>query len=441
MQLISYFNEFLRTTVDLNSTRLESLDERVGSIFRVLQGDEVLGERVVEKIPQGSWAHRTIIKPFNNHEYDADVLVQIKEQEAWEPREYIRTVRAALRNSSTYRDKVRKKNRCVRVGYANDCHIDVVPYVELSDGRKVVAKYSDSTFEETNPEGFTAWMRERDELANRNLRKVLRLLKYLRDYKQTFTAPSIILTLLVAERVSGWDAAERYKDVPTTLKTLINDLNTWLAWYPTMPPLDDPSAPGTTFNHRWTDDQYENFRNRIALYADWITEAYDETDKQKSIVAWQRIFGPAFKAPSRSLTAAVASSGEVRPLLERAPNEQFIEERGFEPVLSHRARIDCMVEKKAGFRSGPLRAFRSIGVGRSLYFTVQTDVAVPYDLYWKVRNTGKEAAHQLRGQIVEDTGSMSRTEPTRFRGRHYVEAYVVKDGKVLAMDRHDVVIR
>jgi hypothetical protein len=35
---------------------------------------------------------------------------------------------------------------------------------------------------------------------------------------------------------------------------------------------------------------------------------------------------------------------------------------------------------------------------------------------------------------------MSRTETTQYRGRHYVEVYVVQDGRVLAMDRHDVVI-
>lgn len=441
MNLVTYFSGFLRETVDLNQSRLDMLDSRVDAVFRALQSDKNLGHRVIDNSPQGSWAHRTIIRPFNNHEFDADVLVRIEEDEDWEPRDYIRNLRAALRGSSTYRDMVRKKNRCVRVVYANDCHIDVVPYIGLSDGRNVVAKYSDSTFEETNPEGFSRWMRERDELSNRNLRKVLRLLKYLRDYKQTFTAPSIILTLLVAERVSSWNAVDRYKDVPTALKTLISDLSTWLGRYPDMPPLDDPSQPGRNFRDLWTPDQYQNFRDRITQYSEWITEAYNETDKAKSIAEWQRIFGPEFKAPSRPLAASAVPDRGSHRALDRAPYERFIDELGFRPLLSHHVRISGVVERKPGFRSGPLRSFPSIGVDRQLLFTVTTDVAEPYDLYWKVRNTGRDAAIELRGQIEPDDGSMSRREPTRYRGRHFIEAYVVKDGNLLAMDRHDVVIR
>ncbi|WP_443058179.1 nucleotide-binding domain-containing protein [Streptomyces sp. JWR5-1] len=32
-------------------------------------------------------------------------------------------------------------------------------------------------------------------------------------------------------------------------------------------------------------------------------------------------------------------------------------------------------------------------------------------------------------------------ERTRYRGRHYVEVWIVKDGKVVARGHHDVVIR
>ena len=94
-------------------------------------------------------------------------------------------------------------------------------------------------------------MKERDDFALKNLRKVLRLLKYLRDYKQTFTIPSVILTLLIAERVTSWDADQRYKDVPTALRNMLNDLDQWLDLYALMPLLEDPSCPGTYFNHRW----------------------------------------------------------------------------------------------------------------------------------------------------------------------------------------------
>lgn len=441
VQLTTYFDEFLRTTVNLNASRLDQLKSRVSAIEGTLRADPELGERVLGSIRQGSWAHRTIIKPFNNHEFDADVLVKISEDPAWEPREYVRRVRSALKNSPTYSDMVgEQKNRCVRVRYANDCHIDVVPYIELADGRTVITKYEDSEYEDANPEGFTEWIRERDAIANRNLRKVIRLLKYLRDYKQTFTAPSIILTLLVAERVTNWDAETRYRDVPTALRTLLLDLSTWIELYAEMPRLEDPSAPGTTFNHRWTEAQYANFRTKIQTYARWVDEAYKETDKQRSITAWQKIFGANFKAPTGPLTAAASGGRRTVEPYQPAPKEQFIEDRGFKHSIIYKARIDAVVDRKHGFRSGSLRSFRSVGIDRKITFTVTTDTPEPFSVFWKVRNTGDEAAGELRGEIIKDDGSMSRVESTRFRGRHYVEVYITRGDLVLAMDRHDVVI-
>lgn len=441
MKLTNYFKAFLENTVNLNESRLDLLDQRVAAIVKVLKSDTDLGDRVREHIPQGSWAHKTIIKPLNNHEFDADILVRLDEVPEWTEQRYLREVRAALRRSTTYKEMVRKKNRCVRIGYANDCHVDVVPHVHVADGRQVIVNYAEGKFENTNPEGYTAWMKERDTLAHGNLRKVLRLLKYLRDYKQTFSVPSVILTLLVAERVTDWDADERYKDVPTALTNMLADLDSWLQMHPVMPLLEDPSCPGTYFNHRWDEPQYNNLRNKVSQYSAWVTQAYDEADKQKSITAWQRIFGTDFKAPVAAITAASAApTTEGGALLTRAPKEQYIEEL-FAPVRSgYAVRINAVVQKKDGFRSGPLRQFRAIGKQRSLKFTATTDVPAPFDLYWKVRNTGPDAGGELRGELIKDTGKMSRTESSLYQGRHFVEVYVVKDEQVFARDRHDVFI-
>ena len=62
---------------------------------------------------------------------------------------------------------------------------------------------------------------------------------------------------------------------------------------------------------------------------------------------------------------------------------------------------------------------------------------------WKIRNHGEEAARlgQLRGELVADDGTGTRTETTSYTGRHYVEVYVVKEGRLVATDHHDVVIQ
>ncbi|MEK7153756.1 MAG: cyclic GMP-AMP synthase DncV-like nucleotidyltransferase, partial [Patescibacteria group bacterium] len=77
-------------------------------------------------------AHGTIIKPLPNHEFDADFLLEMTLQPDWMPKDYIQELYTAFRTSDDYKDRVSRKNRCVRVQYANDMHMDVVPYVEIN---------------------------------------------------------------------------------------------------------------------------------------------------------------------------------------------------------------------------------------------------------------------------------------------------------------------
>jgi len=66
MQLADHFEVLLKNTVNLSLSSLETLDSRVDAIYNTLEADAELGPYVVDKIPQGSWAHETIIKPPGN---------------------------------------------------------------------------------------------------------------------------------------------------------------------------------------------------------------------------------------------------------------------------------------------------------------------------------------------------------------------------------------
>ncbi|MDP8905307.1 MAG: nucleotidyltransferase [Chloroflexota bacterium] len=442
MKLVHYFDSFLKETVNLNQTRLELLDARVQSIVVTAGLDEVIGPILVGYIPQGSWAHRTIIKPVGRDEYDADFLLELEEDENWsdDPKCYVEETEAAFRRSTTYKEMVRQKTRCVRIGYAGACHVDVVPYIVRADGSRLIINRETNSFEETNPEGFTAWMKEKDDLVNGHLRRVIRLAKYIRDAKGTFTCPSVILTTLLGERVQAWDAKARYPDVPTALKNLVSDLDAWLQLNTTRPTIDDPSCPGTNFDHRWDDAQYANFRTQIHRYSDWITTAYDEPDRDKSIEAWQKVFGPTFKVPPASALVVESMSKPAAAVVAQTPGEEDIRSR-FPVVPTRSARVTGRVLPKPGFRSGLIRDLGRLHKNRELRFRVETDVAWPYDVYWKVRNFGEEAARAngLRGELMKASDPRGwHRETTLYTGTHWIEAYVVKDGTVRATDRHIV---
>jgi hypothetical protein len=92
-----------------------------------------------------------------------------------------------------------------------------------------------------------------------------------------------------------------------------------------------------------------------------------------------------------------------------------------------------------GWRKQDLRRLPWLARNCQLDFKVTTDVQEPYDVFWKVRNVGV-AEHRLRGEITRDAGRRTKRENTLYLGRQYVEAYIVKDGQVRAMDHHDVPI-
>lgn len=311
MKLTSHFNHFLTETVNLNKANLDKLESSVDAIYAALRADEEVGGLIESKIPQGSWAHRTIIKPRPGLEFDADVLLEFSEVSAWteDPRSYRNAVDQALGRHGTYAGMPReRKCRCVRLNYAGDFHVDLVPYIVHADGSETIVNADDNVFEPTNPDGFTAWIGEKDAIAEGNLRKVIRIMKYLRDHKATFSGTrSIILTTLLGERVAGANVAADpgcYKDVPTTLVRVVADLDEWLQARPKRPPIEDPSNSGTTFDHRWNDATYRALRDRIPEYAGDFQDAFDDPDEDSSLKKWRTLFGDGFGPPPSKASAA-----------------------------------------------------------------------------------------------------------------------------------------
>jgi hypothetical protein len=295
---VQRFERFLADTVNQNQSRLDDLHSRVAAVVGYLWEDRIIGGLVRTHIPQGSWAHRTIIKPLPGDEFDADVLLHLEGVLAWrrEPRRYIQEVYQAFRRGGRHMDAVERKNRCVRVHYVNLCHVDVVPYVLRGPFReKVIVNRSENCFEPTDPQGFTAWMRHQDRRANGNLRKAIRLYKYLRDRNDAFAIPSVILTSLLGKQVRWWwDVPSSYPDLPTAFKILTARLDNWLHQCSSLPRIADPSGSGATFHHRWNDRSFQHFQGEINELNREVKRAYAETNQITSVLLWKRVLGPAF---------------------------------------------------------------------------------------------------------------------------------------------------
>jgi hypothetical protein len=459
MKFAADFDSFLRTEVNLDSKRIDRLQQSVGALDSFIAGHADFSEIFLDTIPAGSWAHRTIIKPVGEYdEFDADLLVYVTEQPGWQPKDYIEKLYSAFRSKATYKDKVIRKTRCVRIDYAGDFHVDLVPYTERAGTHYITNRSepeNEGRFEASNPERFSEWIDERQRAANGHFVKVVRLVKYLRDYKNTFTCKSIILMTLLGNEVNPIETSlnpNLFPDVPTTLTVLLERLAASLP--PEMPAVLDPAETGDNFTDRYKEGwNYENFRSKVVYYSEKARAALDESDRETSIKLWQDIFGAGFKP------GILKKSAELAPLSAAVPwaQEQFIDQAptSFPMALYPKATVRISgrctglqvgtFQRKQGFRQFDLaKSGNRVPKNRSIRFTATTNVAAPFDLYWKVRNGGEEAAQSasgLRGEITKAApGVMTKTENTLYKGTHYVECYIVSNGRVVARDRQTVIV-
>lgn len=305
-----YFEDFLAEVVNLNETRLERLNRSTSAVVEYLSKSLDSYEKTER---QGSYALRTIIKPVNGREFDADVLLFMEYDPDKEPKDYINAVYDCLRQNDTYREKSHRKTRCVNVDYADEFHLDIVPC--LTDGEyRYICNRNDNEFEITDGTGYRDWFNGKTRITNGNLKRVTRLLKYLRDHKGNFSIKSVLLTTLIGENVFDEDEdSENFKDIPTSLKTVSNRINDFLQTNPNMPEVCNPVLPEESFTRHWDQDKYRHFRDLFDTYNSKVNEAFESTDHNASVKKWRELFGDKFGELKDVTTSAAAIVTPRRP--------------------------------------------------------------------------------------------------------------------------------
>ena len=309
---VNHFNKFMREHVNLNPSRYERLKRSDKAVSEYLS-QNLVGFRKTER--QGSYALGTTIRPVKDSgEYDVDRLVYVEYDSSKGPKDYIDDVYWCLKANGNYADKVQRNTRCVTVNYAGEFKIDVVPCITYN-GSHFICNRKTNEYEVTDGTGFRDWFNDKNRITNGNLKLVTRLLKYLRDHKKTFTAPSILLTTLIGNAVHDWEDDTDFKTLPDALLTVTSRIDDFLRSRPTMPEIRNPALPSETFTRHWDQAKYSHFRDMVASYARRIEAAYSDDDEESSVGKWRDLFGDGLGNLSAmsSAAATVAAPRVVRP--------------------------------------------------------------------------------------------------------------------------------
>jgi len=218
--------------LELSPTQHQTAEARYRAIGQWLSAPgTVLARFRPEIYPQGSLRIGTTVRPFARLEYDLDLvceLVGLDWQQVRNPIAVLNTAEQRLREHDTYKHMLERKNRCIRVNYANEFHLDVLPGCpHPGDGtdRILVPDRKAQAWTASNPKGYADWFEARCALGEAvikaiqplpaqepadmkaTLKRIVQLLKRWRDLRYRHdpaNAPiSIVLTTLAGTYLLG----------------------------------------------------------------------------------------------------------------------------------------------------------------------------------------------------------------------------------------------
>jgi len=248
--------------------------------------------------PQGSIAIGTATKPVGRDEFDLDLVCQLQIGAGTSPAALKRAIGQRLRENAVYQERLEEKNRCWRIVYAGEFHMDILPGrpdLRFATGTALLIPDKElATWKETDPKGYAAWFAERSRLsvsANKGIRAdveapppsphtstktplqlAVQILKRHRDLclGDDEDAPiSIIITTLAASAYVGQDS------IYDTLQYLITHMPSFIetdaAGHPVV---RNPVNPLENFADKWRETPRKQQR-----FFDWLQAANRDLDR------------------------------------------------------------------------------------------------------------------------------------------------------------------
>ena len=165
-ELLTYGVEAL----DLTPTQYDNAVQKYQSVGTWLNKSGTLLAAANPLIyPQGSIAIGTATKPVGRDEFDLDLVCQLRIGAGASPAALKRAIGQRLRENALYHERLVEKNRCWRIVYAGEFHMDILP--GRPDPRfthstaLLVPDKELAAWKETDPKGYAAWFVERSRLS------------------------------------------------------------------------------------------------------------------------------------------------------------------------------------------------------------------------------------------------------------------------------------
>ena len=430
MSIADTFKEFLSNLAVDNT---QTISDRYGEITCALNKKFRNTEsKTTNTLQVGSYGRRTAIKGVS----DLDMLYIMPKGE-WEnykdggQSKLLSDAAAAIR--ARYPLTTVKVDRLVVQAIYSNFHVEAQPVFEMDDGSfKYPDTYNGGAWKITKPREEIQAMSEFDAQKNKNLRRLCKMIRAWKNKHGIGIGGLLIDTLAHNFFVSTSDYDDKsylyYDYMSRDFFSYLKDL----------PKQDYFAALGSGQRVKVK----QNFQRKAKKAHELCLKAIESGGNDNQNDKWRAVYGRLFPTAEK-----VEKAGQIEHKgMPTRMTEEFAEDVFQTIDIRNHVEIDCDVEQN-GFRPASLKEMLSnrkfLMPRKKLTFSVvETNIAGPYELFWKVLNRGQEAINRdrIRGQIVADEGHKRKVEHTKFKGDHVVECYAIVDGVVVATDRLHVPI-
>lgn len=266
----------MAASIQLDSSRRDRMEISYTGVKDWIEQDDGFFKRATVSIyPQGSVRIGTAIKPLASDEFDLDVVVHlVSDKTNITPDQLYKELNRRLAENGKYEKLLEPKNRCIRLNYSGDFHMDILPGIQenkYDQDRIVIPDKELGCWVSSNPKGYSKWFIDKadtvklsllekalmaeklpiDNYKNKKpLQRAVQLIKRYRDeyFKdKDYATSSIILTTLAGHLYNGEDS------IFATIDNIVSRIQIQIAQNPIKERIKvlNPVNPNEDFTDKW----------------------------------------------------------------------------------------------------------------------------------------------------------------------------------------------
>ncbi|HLK18178.1 MAG TPA: nucleotidyltransferase [Bryobacteraceae bacterium] len=282
LSCIDAFLEEACVKIQLTQTQFDSARQKYAAIGRWLSDPASPLLRYAPDIyPQGSMSLGTTIRPWQGEEFDLDIVCQLHGCSEYSPEQVFAAVHQRLNAHGLYSKILEPRNRCLRINYAGDFHLDIIPACPddtVGSGAIKVPDRKLAVWKRSNPLGYASSFFERcryrlslieaeekrfrplpNNAPSEHKYPLQRAVQLLKRHRDSFfkgdpdAARSILLTTLAAGCYQG------QQSLTLALDGIVDGILAIISQTPGIPVVLNPTNPMENLAEGWNQDTYPQF--------------------------------------------------------------------------------------------------------------------------------------------------------------------------------------